>query len=798
MKLKIILRNLLILSCFCLFGCSTIEEEIIQPVHIKEEWTQEENKTTQQEENEENETVEIVKKKSENLDDLKEKTILSVAELLGFIPQNSNDILVSYEPYNEKTCKKSHIIETLETGSRQWKIILCTEKIHTKEENLSIIYPKLLIESILRSMDLSIPDWLFQGMILYGMNEQEQLLDIFARECMDKPGEISQWIVGIESKDIIFPEWEGFLFLLFLEDYYGKESLLHFFSMLYENKIAWIDALLDAFKSDFETIQKNSLNFARSFMSSRYRGLWTAYKKVLKQYIDKKYRNAIPEFKKLTIQFSGNFIESNITFWLAMCYYRMERFSDALSYFETISAEQCNYLPEMYYRIAMCHYHEKHLSKAIELFQEYKQNFSYHPLASSVDYFLADCFRLQNKKRLAIKTWQNFIEMYPQHNRQQDAILSISKLCIQMGFYGLAHKTLQKAKVNDETQKLRKLLKKQEQTETPEITKYIEELFGQLNNASIEEQKKILIELGNIGKFCIPWLEKWKVSKEILPEYIEALKIMDSPQCMPLYLNLIKQYPDETENIIKSMCQLDIPANLVAKMIYDENIDIKNKLPLLLWNTSEKIREKFPNILQKLHGTEQDQLFMIEQLMLHANEEQVPVLNCIARYGHTQARCQAMKNLLVLKSPSSKDVFRYNIQDEHKEIQLIALEGSKIWEILDTNIIKKLLQNSEIKTTITILEVLGRTPTSENITIIVHNLSDSRKEVRKAIQEMLRNIEKEIVIPCLCSAFLESEKPLYYYLSITELLEQITERVCPFHPNMSIEEKKQLLIPFQK
>ena len=117
----------------------------------------------------------------------------------------------------------------------------------------------------------------------------------------------------IESKDIIFPEWEGFLFLLFLEDYYGKESLLHFFSMLYENKIAWIDALLDAFKSDFETIQKNSLNFARSFMSSRYRGLWTAYKKVLKQYIDKKYRNAIPEFKKLTIQFSGNFIESNIT-----------------------------------------------------------------------------------------------------------------------------------------------------------------------------------------------------------------------------------------------------------------------------------------------------------------------------------------------------------------------------------------------------------------------------------------------------------------------------------------------------
>ena len=46
MKIQVILRNLVIISCSCLFGCSTIEEEIVQPVHIREEWTQEENKTT--------------------------------------------------------------------------------------------------------------------------------------------------------------------------------------------------------------------------------------------------------------------------------------------------------------------------------------------------------------------------------------------------------------------------------------------------------------------------------------------------------------------------------------------------------------------------------------------------------------------------------------------------------------------------------------------------------------------------------------------------------------------------------
>ena len=354
--------------------------------------------------------------------------------------------MVQWESYSLPVLNL-HITHSLETGNRQYKIHLCTEKnSHAPRKFFSsiskILYRMYCSEKILWCKT-TLPEWLVQGMIYYAMDNKEALLSQFACECMDKPGELKQWFVGINNKDIIFPQWEGYMFLLFLEDYYGKETLVTWFSKIFEGNNYWLDDCQNTFGTDIESLEKNGLHFALTYLTSRYRGAWIAYKRTLKKNLDKKNIDAITQFKKHSIQYSATFLESNVKFWLGMCYYRLQRYSDARSYFEEIQQDSCTYLPEMQYRLAMCYFHEKHLSQAIILLEQYSHNFPYHTLAASALYFLSFSLRLQEKHAMSIhdrticKNIKTTIEKW--------SLFNIIDVAFQLGWFGLVggiHHTL--------------------------------------------------------------------------------------------------------------------------------------------------------------------------------------------------------------------------------------------------------------------------------------------------------------------------------------------------------------------
>lgn len=792
--------------CSCsLFQQQKIEEQ--RPIRIQDNATLSSNEYNQNQKQEEKQIIfqdPRIQQYIHQLPDLQQELLLKIAANLTIVEQNLDKIVVQWESYSS-TCPQSHITHSLETGNRQYKIHLCTEKILTHQENFSLVFPKFFIECIVREkismVQTTLPEWLVQGMIYYAMDNKEALLSQFACECMDKPGELKQWFVGINNKDIIFPQWEGYMFLLFLEDYYGKETLVTWFSKIFEGNNYWLDDCQNTFGTDIESLEKNGLHFALTYLTSRYRGAWIAYKRTLKIYLDKKYIDAIPEFKKLSIQYSGTFLESNVKFWLGMCYYRLQRYSDARSYFEEIQQDSCTYLPEMQYRLAMCYFHEKHLSQAIILLEQYSHNFPYHTLAASAQYFLAESLRLQEKHAMAIHVWKQFVKKYKNHHRKNEAYFNIIDVAFQLGWFGLAgsiHHTLEEETLTSEEknqlQESKQLLKTLEKNARKKLQIKLEKWQQKYQKSSLAQKQAMLEEMGYIGTTSLPYLKSMAISEELLETYLITLQNISTPPTIPLFLQIAKQYPQKKQQIFTAMFQLHIPAQIFSEILSSEKDPL---FQTLTWNTTPALQQQFPNILQKLNGTEQDQLYIIEQLMLHSNSDQVYVFNQLAEHGHPKAREQAIQNLLIWKHPSSQEVFQKNIQDKVEKIQILSFPGTKIWEILTPEITKNLLKINNIEFTIKILEVVSEQNTKEYMDILVESISNPHQEVRETIKKNILRLPKKRILPSLCSAFLVQDKPLYYYVTIVELLENITETSFPFRPDMTKDEKEKIISKFK-
>jgi hypothetical protein len=153
--------------------------------------------------------------------------------------------------------------------------------------------------------------------------------------------------------------------------------------------------------------------------------------------------------------------------------------------------------------------------------------------------------------------------------------------------------------------------------------------------------------------------------------------------------------------------------------------------------------------------------------------------------------------LLIWKHPSSQEVFQKNIQDKEEKIQILSFPGTKIWEILTPEITKNLLKINNIEFTIKILEVVSEQNTKEYMDILVESISNPHQEVRETIKKNILRLPKKRILPSLCSAFLVQDKPLYYYVTIVELLENITETSFPFRPDMTKDEKEKIISKFK-
>ncbi len=766
------------------------------------------------------------------------QTISKIAEYTGFACPEKEVIILKFLDWQANK-PNNYITSILQDGQLYWEIGIISENIWTKQENLSLILPKLLMSAIIKEYGkniLSLPEWLIAGGIGYTTNTGNTILDKMAISLLEDSRSFSDVILGLEKVKPIFPEAEGYLGFRFITEYYtdGKNLLKILLKNIFWEGQDWQEQWKKVLQMSFFEWQEKSKNFSLITINKIYQPLLAAYRRTLRLYLQQEYLSAIPEFKKLTLETPNSFIIGNVWFWLAMCYYRNQQYTVAIEYFGQVEkfAARTIYLAEANYRKALCYFHQNQLAKAVQQWQFFCRDYPQHDLIPSALFFLGQSFEQQKQDQKAAIYYEKMLQYSPQHSRAKAAIIALINLSIKLEWIqtGLQYCQLALQSNNlsesekQELEKQQKTLESAQENSLSESTvKKWERCLEKFADQSYKEKQEIILELGRIGKLAIPWMEK--ILSQLDDENLEDTMLLSISQlegkyAIPILWKILQHNPKKSQVIFEEFIRKKIPIpfieNMLAEQISSMSTSEKNKIQeiwkKLLWNTTEEIREKFPKLLLELNGITENNIYQkdrihqkeilsqqqcnaLSQLARLGDESQIPVLLEIAKYGEYRAQILALEYLLVWQDSQSKSLFLSSLSEKDNQIRILSVRGLVQLQEFPLLEFEKILSQeySSIDLKILILESLETLQNEQSWNIILSRLVDSDLVIRQKIKDLVAKNATKSLAKILATKFLEEPRPLYFYTDIVELLEKILQVKISYNPTMTQKQRKEVL-----
>ena len=120
------------------------------------------------------------------------------------------------------------------------------------------------------------------------------------------------------------------------------------------------------------------------------------------------------------------------------------------------------------------------------------------------------------------------------------------------------------------------------------------------------------------------------------------------------------------------------------------------------------MQNDFPDILQKLNGTTQQRLAIIETLSLKAGREQVPVLVRLVDAGPPEVQAKALENLLLWQDPRSKPALERLLTTAPPRLQIMAIKGLAALGEYSAILQPQIVNADATRVRLAVIEVIGR------------------------------------------------------------------------------------------
>ncbi len=756
---------------------------------------------------------------------ISQTTISKIAEYTGFSYTELGKIIVKVSDWNAKDHPQHQVVRVAGQGQHQWEIRLVAEFLFTGKDALNLVFPRLLFTAIYQqqrpdSLD-TIPQWLWQATTWHIVDRSSDTFDYFYLQMLEEQRPLALFIAGLAVPNLEFPGLQGYLGLQFIQAFYSDgaaklKQLLH--NIFWQGK-DWEAEFAAILGMPWIAWQDKARNFALSHLQKHYQGTILAYRKILRLYLQKDYATAIPELKKMTFEFSNTFIAGNLLFWLGMCYYRVEQYPAAQEYFQEAIQKfspQLTYLAEAYYRSALCDFHQSRLATAIPKLSDFARDFPDHDLRPSALFFVGQCLQQQNRMRDAILTYESLAQQYPQHSRTKEALFQAGLLCPKLGWFRTAQQNyehllmLQLApEEQQQTQaNLSALVETQKNPIPQDLAKQLDNQISHFQSKPKAEQQMILEECSRIGEHSLPWLEKLAdlISPDLIQNLIQSAVQMQSSKAARVLLHTLRKYPEQSNALLLGLIQLQIPMQFLQEWVQSaitnlpaaQQTKITQQLEMVLWDITPAMQEKLPYILVYLNSSAAKQAQVVEQLALGFGIEQVPVLARLARYGASpEVRIQALENLVEWQDEKSSPLLAQLLLDTNPQIQIAALLGLAQMKQYPWPEFAKLLRIAQRETKLTLLDVLAASESSMAWPIMIQAIEDDDLIIRDRAKQTLRQMPSQTLLPLIIPKFIENGHAVYFYMALAKLLQEVTKSNIPFEPEMTQEQRKQLISKFQ-
>lgn len=715
-----------------------------------------------------------------------DQTLEKIAKITGLVYQKRGKILVVFRDWNRQEARESSILRSVQQGQEFWEIRLITEHLLSRQENIEVVLPKLIMAAIVQQYNPqnSLPDWLKLGAISYTTTPENILLDQYSLRLLDEQKTASEVLQGLAFPSPLYPELEGHLGFQFIAQFYsdGHDKIQTLLDQILWQGKDWEKTWQNVLGMEFIIWQDQSQRFSIAKLEKHNRTATLAYRRALKLYLQEDYPSAIPEFQKLTLEWRTTFLSGNLEFWLGMCYYRLKQYATALEYYQRAldMPDSLQYIVEARYRAALCDYHQTHLAQAAVSLEEFIRDFPQEELQASAYFFLAQCREQQKENRLALQHYETLARQFPQHPRALAAYLAASSLAKQLGWFqsarlydtaALTHEKItpqEKQQVEEDLA----LLLEIEKRPIPEFLASLCEDWMNFAQQPLERQQEILKEFGRIGLLALPWYERTlnQLSASHLPSILESLGPIQHPSTAPLWLKIITQFPESKEAWI-ALFSLHIPLRFLDDLIQQNTTGLPekqraaviNQWNKLQWKVTPEMLDKLPNLLVQLNQNASTQQQAVEQMTMHCGEEQIPTLWQLAMHGHPPVRLQALEQLLVRQDAESISIFQQLAQDSNSQIQILAIQG-----------LFGLQQYADV----------------------IAAFKSPDQNVRDSAKKLLSQLQPHPILSVLARSFLVEQQPEYYYTTIVELLELHSQTRLQFTPSMSLEQRRQLVAKY--
>lgn len=742
---------------------------------------------------------------------LREKTLARIADRIGVFYEDRQT--VAFEIRDRQAGDKGYSIRPqIAGGEMRWQIYLIAEHLVAGEDRLDFLAPKVFAEAIIaeKTHGRPLPEWFKCGAIYYGIDEDELVEQKFMALLLEDPRSLPEMVVGIGVGGP-FREMESYLAFVYFKEVYGKAVLQKMVARTVSEGSDWEEELRTATGADFPTFEAAARVHAVEFLRNRYWPAILEYRNALRLYLQEKYLEAIPSFTKLLFQFPDSFMSGNLCFWIAMCYYRLERYLPAAQYLEECRrkySHQCTHLSLAHYRYAMCAYHQHEIEEAIRLLADFIRDFPDHELCGSAYFFLAESFARQSQLPRAYHWYGELVAKFPGHPRAGEAMLQAGHIGKKLGWYGRAKKhylsSLNTSLPGKERENVQKLVQEIDDTlqmgPPPALARHLETLAEGFSRQDAAHQEAVLEEMAKIGEMALPWLHR--LSKVTPPSAVEellsALAEIGSAGSTPVFVEILQKYPQFSCEVLVGLVQLGIPASFLEEIVSQALADVpearrhevSDGLEFVLWGASPALCRSFPDLVVKLNGTALQQLEVLETLAADAGTERIPVLLRLAQHGKSRAvQKRALESLIRCHDSRVVEVMRDLMAGDDEEIVILSVlvlaqEGE--YPIAG---IEKMLAGS-VNARMAAVEVLGTS--SRHRRLLIQAMEDPRGDIRAKAKEKL-SLLPVAELESLTEAFLEENHSVYFYLGIVEILEKITQRKITYSPDMTSARRKQIV-----
>ncbi|WP_372369933.1 tetratricopeptide repeat protein [Candidatus Uabimicrobium sp. HlEnr_7] len=761
---------------------------------------------------------------SQKLLKAKKDTETVLAEKIGFLQDRSLSLEIEYVDWQPQHKDQKFMITPQANSSKQiWRITYISEHLQNGSVPLSTIYKIAIAEVLLRQKAGDhydkIPEFLWKSIVSYGCGFIDyELKQLLLHVVNTKNFSLEKAVVGLNTSQQPFPKLEGIFLLIFFKEKYGEENVVKdFVSNIVFNEKNWEKQISISSGEDFATFTQKVATFANNYLISRYRSVISKYNEALKSYLTENYGSAIAKGQTFTLNYHDSFLNHDMHFWMAMCYYELKNYSQCSEQLQNIFSDKrylCHHLSLANYRQAMTLYRSQKLSVAIDMFSDFRRDFPWEvDFVGSSLFFQGQSFLANNQYERAIHHFEEFIDRHPKHHRRAAVVEKMAYLYLQMERYKRA-KTLfaelQQLDVEDKIkllakQSVQKIRSFESQNPSPELKLQLDEIVAHFPSHTKNQKRETLSDLSYIGEISLPWLQSlYKHSSDILPSFIQCISDIQSSKGISLLLNILRTESKYDKELFVALAQIGVPVSELETILVQEfqdvpqkrRLEISNNFRKLFWGAPIEILQKLPLFIENINGDEQKQDEVIEKMSLTLGQEQIPVLKKLVLHGKSEkVKIHALENLILWEDSQMPNFLNDLLFKEQQEIRYIALMGLKKQKYYRITKFKELFLDSYDKVREQALNLLPFVDISGKIDILVFLLNDSNYDIRNRARQNLIDAKDSGVNLALAKGLVKDVQNINYYNYIIQILRVRTnnfELLKTYHPKMSSEQRKEL------